>query len=85
VTALHVVTRAGGRDPDILLEIDPLAGGNPFGARVERVDAQHDLAVLRGDGELDASVAGWGATDLWGARIVPLAVTWALRRLARIR
>ena len=72
VTALHVVTRAGGRDLDILLEIDPLAGGNLFRAWVERIDEQHDLAVLRGDGELDASVAGWGATDQVdiGTRIV---------------
>lgn len=63
VTAFHVVTRARGIDPDTFLEIDPLAGGNSFRAWVERVDEKHDLAVLRGDGEFDASVAGWGATD----------------------
>ena len=37
--------------------------------------------IADGRANLLAEVAG----ILWGARIVPLAVTWALRRLARIR
>jgi putative transposase len=42
-----------------------------------------DHLLIHGERHLRAVLAEF--ESLWGARIVPLAVTWAFRRLARIR
>jgi len=46
VTAWHVLNDIGGAALDNPVQVDPLAGGDPFGATVARLDPVHDLAVL---------------------------------------
>lgn len=46
VTAWHVLNDIGAAAPDSPVQVDPLAGGDPFEATVARLDATHDLAVL---------------------------------------
>jgi hypothetical protein len=46
VTAWHVLNDIGAAAPDSPVQVDPLAGGDPFEATVTRLDSVHDLAVL---------------------------------------
>ncbi|MFE2095973.1 trypsin-like peptidase domain-containing protein [Streptomyces sp. NPDC059468] len=55
-TACHVLERLGLAVPGAQVRFAPLAGGPSATATVERVDPAHDLAVLRTDGPLPASV-----------------------------
>ncbi|HWM06427.1 MAG TPA: serine protease, partial [Actinophytocola sp.] len=68
VTACHVLDDLDAARPDAEVLVDPLAGGDPRPARVLRVDPIHDLAVLRVDEPLPASVAGLAPSDEVRAR-----------------
>jgi tetratricopeptide (TPR) repeat protein len=46
VTACHVLDDIGGADPDAVVRVDPLGGGDWFDAAVAYADPVHDLAVL---------------------------------------
>lgn len=64
VTACHVLDDLGAGDEGAVVTVDALAGGVAADeARVVRVDAVHDLAVLVSDLRLPGSVAGLVATD----------------------
>ena len=45
------------------VDVDPLAGGDGFEARVTARDPVHDLAVLHASRPLPRNVAGFAATD----------------------
>lgn len=57
VTAWHVLDGIGTARDEARVRVDPLAGGEPFGATVVRFDPLRDLAVLTCDAPLPA-VAG---------------------------
>jgi S1-C subfamily serine protease len=57
VTACHVLNDIGAAADDARVAVDPLAGGEAFGAAVVRMDPLRDLAVLAADAGLPA-VAG---------------------------
>ncbi|HYZ52117.1 MAG TPA: trypsin-like peptidase domain-containing protein, partial [Streptosporangiaceae bacterium] len=60
VTACH---NLGQRAEGTTVDVDPLAGGEGFEARVTARDSLHDLAVLRTNRSLPEKVAGFAATD----------------------
>lgn len=55
-TACHVLADLGLAAPGARVRFAPLAGGPAATATVEQVDPAHDLAVLRTDSPLPASV-----------------------------
>jgi len=57
VTAWHVIDDVGAAKSGTRVQVDPLAGGEPFGAVVARTDSLHDLAILTAGRRLHA-VAG---------------------------
>ena len=57
VTAWHVLDDIGAAADDARVRVDPLAGGEAFGAAIVRMDPLRDLAVLASDSRLSA-VAG---------------------------
>ena len=63
VTAWHVLNDIGAAAPDRPVQVDPLAGGDPFEATVARLDATHDLAVLVAGTSLPAIAGTLTATD----------------------
>jgi tetratricopeptide (TPR) repeat protein len=63
VTAWHVLEEVGAAAAQALVRVDPLAGGGAFGARVERLDAVHDLAVLVAEQPLPAVAGPLVASD----------------------
>ncbi|MGI5401146.1 tetratricopeptide repeat protein [Streptomyces sp. CA-135486] len=72
VTAWHVLDSIGAGELEAEVSVDPLAGGSAFGGTVAALDAVHDLAVIRAQEVLAASVAGWDRTDAQqrGAEVV---------------
>jgi hypothetical protein len=60
VTACHNLGQVG---EGTTVDVDPLAGGDGFEARVTARDPVHDLAVLRARRPLPENVAGFAATD----------------------
>ena len=63
VTACHVLDDIGAATGEARLRVDPLAGGDRFGAVVKRVDPVHDLAVLVCDASLAAMAGTLTETD----------------------
>src|SRR5262245_59027339 len=63
VTAWHVLEDIGAAADDAQVGVDPLAGGEAFGAVVLRVDPLRDLAVLASDSCLSAVAGALTATD----------------------
>ena len=63
VTAYHVLTAAGWTDDGDVVRIGPIAGGWLTEAVVQRVDALHDLAVLRAHRPLAESRRTIAASD----------------------
>ena len=63
VTAWHVLDEIGAAAEDAELGVDALAGGEPFGAAVARMDPLRDLAVLAADARLAEVAGGLTATD----------------------
>ena len=74
VTAWHVLNDIGAAAPDSPVQVDPLAGGDPFEATVARLDATHDLAVLVSGTSLPATAGTLTATDQMTMR-APVTVT----------
>ena len=68
VTACHVLADIGAASDDSLVQVDPLAGGDPFAVSVARVDPVHDLAVLVSDAGLPGTAGPLTATDRMGLR-----------------
>ena len=63
VTAWHVLDNIGAATEDAVVWVDPLVGGDRFDAKVARVNAVHDLAVLISDCALPTLVRDFSATD----------------------
>jgi hypothetical protein len=63
VTAWHVLNDLDRGEVGAGVRLDPLQGGPPRDARVERIDLSHDLAVVVTDKPLADCVAGWTGTD----------------------
>ena len=63
VTAWHVLKELDRGEVGAGVRLDPLQGGSPRDARVERIDLSHDLAVVVTDKPLANCVAGLTATD----------------------
>lgn len=65
VTAWHVLVEVGAGDVGAVVGVDglPAAGAPAVPAEVLRVDPVHDLAVLRREAPLPASVVGLSASD----------------------
>ena len=63
VTAWHVLDDIGGAAEDVQVPVDPLAGGEAFGAAVARMDPLRDLAVLTCVASLPAVAGPLTATD----------------------
>jgi CHAT domain/Trypsin-like peptidase domain len=63
VTAWHVLDDIGAAEEDARVGVDPLGGGEAFGAAVARLDQAHDLAVLICDVPLLATAGDLAATD----------------------
>jgi tetratricopeptide (TPR) repeat protein len=63
VTAWHVLDGIGAAEEDALVQVDPLAGGDAFDARVRRLDPTHDLAIMVADASLPAMVRSLAETD----------------------
>ena len=63
VTAWHVLDAIGAASDDARVRVDPLAGGEVFGAIVARFDPVRDLAVLAADAPLPATARELTATD----------------------
>jgi hypothetical protein len=63
VTAWHVLGEVGAAEVEAPVRVDPLAGGDGFGARVRRLDPVHDLAVLVAEEPLLAVAGPLVATD----------------------
>ena len=74
VTAWHVLDGIGAAADDTCVLVDPLAGGESFGAAVVRLDQAHDLAVLVCDVPLLATAWELAATDRM-APATPVTVT----------
>ena len=55
ITSWHVLDQIGAADVDASLLIEPIAGGDALRARVRRLDAVHDAAVMLTDAGLPAS------------------------------
>jgi len=68
VTAWHVLDDIGAAEEDARVGVDPLAGGQAFGAAVARLDQAHDLAVLVSDVLLPATAGELAATDQMAPR-----------------
>ena len=68
VTAWHVLEVIGAATVDAEVRVDPLGGGDSFGAVVSRVDPVHDLAVLTSTTPLPASAGPLTATDQMALR-----------------
>jgi hypothetical protein len=62
-TAWHVLEDIGAAADDAQVTVDPLAGGEAFGAAVVRLDPLRDLAVLAADGGLQGVAGALTATD----------------------
>jgi len=62
-TAWHVLDDVGAGEIAAVVAVDPLAGGEPRDATVAAIDPLADLAVLRVESPLGASIAGLRATD----------------------
>jgi Trypsin-like peptidase domain len=58
VTAWHVLDEIAAARPGVRVRVDPLAGGEAFGATVVRADPLHDLAVLSCEADCLAMAAG---------------------------
>ena len=63
VTAWHVLEDIGAAADDARVGVDPLAGGEAFGAAVVRIDPLRDLAVLAADARLPEVAGALAATD----------------------
>ena len=64
VSAWHVLDELGAAELGAEVRVDPLAGGDAFGAAVQRLDPVHDLAVLAcADGDLPVTAGPLTATD----------------------
>jgi tetratricopeptide (TPR) repeat protein len=63
VTAWHVLVAAGGAEVGSVVGVDGLGGAPAAPAEVLRVDAVHDLALVRRSAPLPASVGGLAGTD----------------------
>jgi hypothetical protein len=63
VTAWHVLEDIGAAAENAEVRVDPLAGGDRFGAVVSRVDPVHDLAVLTSGTALPTTAGPLAATD----------------------
>ena len=63
VTAWHVLEDIGAAADDAQVWVDPLAGGEAFGAVVVRMDPLRDLAVLASDACLPGVAGALTATD----------------------
>ncbi|HLK72414.1 MAG TPA: hypothetical protein VKU77_02065 [Streptosporangiaceae bacterium] len=63
VTAWHVLNDIGAAVLDTWVDVDPLAGGDFFTARVARLDEIHDLAILTSGTHLGESAGALVATD----------------------
>ena len=63
VTAWHVLEDIGAAADNARVRVDPLAGGESFGAAVVRMDPLRDLAVLAADASLAGVVGALTATD----------------------
>ena len=63
VTAWHVLEDIGAVADDARVGVDPLAGGEAFGAAVARIDPLRDLAVLAADAGLPEVAGALVATD----------------------
>lgn len=77
VTAFHVLDELGRGAPGEVLHVDSLSGDVGFFlAEVVRIDAAHDLAVLKTHQPLSGTVAGFWATDCMdSARVQVLGVS----------
>lgn len=73
VTACHVLEKIGAQDGDGI-QVDPLAGGEPFTATVVRTDVVCDLAVLTSTAALAVSAGPLVPTDSMVLR-TPVSVT----------
>jgi Trypsin-like peptidase domain len=70
VTAWHVLDDIGAAEADAAVQVDPLAGGEAFGAAVQRLDLVHDLAVLTcAGGGLAVAAEPLTATDQLPLRV----------------
>ena len=74
VTAWHVLQDIGAAQADVAVRLDLLAGSDPFGATVARLDPVHDLAVLQSEVSLPACTGPLTATDDLAKR-TPVMVT----------
>ena len=63
VTAWHVLDDIGAASENSPVQVDPLAGGDPFDAAVVRLDPLRDLAVLTCEVRLPAVAGPMVATD----------------------
>ena len=63
VTAWHVLEDIGAAADDARVGVDPLAGGEAFGAAVVRMDPLRDLAALAANTRLPEVTAALTATD----------------------
>jgi tetratricopeptide (TPR) repeat protein len=63
VTAWHVLDDIDAAAEDAQVQVDPLAGGEAFGAAVARMDPLRDLAVLTSSASLPAVAGPLAATD----------------------
>jgi tetratricopeptide (TPR) repeat protein len=63
VTAWHVLDEIGAAEEDAPVQVDPLAGGDVFDARVRRLDPTHDLAIMVADTSLPAMARSLTETD----------------------
>ena len=68
VTAWHVLDDIGAAAEDAEVQIDPLAGGDSFGAVVARVDPVHDLAVMVSGTALPTTAPPLAGTDRMALR-----------------
>ena len=68
VTAWHVLEDIGAAAENAGVRVDPLGGGDWFGAVVSRVDPVHDLAVMVSGTALPASAGPLAATDQMALR-----------------
>jgi hypothetical protein len=74
VTAWHVLDDIGAADEGAAVQVDPLAGGEPFTAVVARMDPLRDLAVLTCDARLPTAAGPLAVTDQVPLR-TPVTVT----------
>ena len=69
VTAFHVLAEIGAAEQDARVRVDPLAGGEWFGAAVVRMDPPRDLAILAFEARLPKVAGPLTPTDHVGLRV----------------